>query len=126
MNEGFVTGGLYAGFAVVALLGVMLGLRSAALRAALVPYIGERPALWSVYAAWFAYVVSALNALASANTVFPAFSPDTQLPPALGFLYGGLFHPLLAFANSVVPLAHIAALVTAAVLLYRLLKGQAT
>ena len=127
MNDSYVTGGVVAGLIVIAMIGVGLALRSRALREALMPYVGAAPARWAVWLAWAGYVVSVLNALGSVYSAFPpGFVSSEAPPPVLSFLYGGLFYPLLGFANSAVSLFHVAALVVAGVLLYRHLKAEPT
>ena len=122
MNEGYVSAGILAGLGVVVLVGIALALRGRALREALTPYIGDQPARWALYLAWFGYVYSALNALFSVYSAFPAFGGE-DAPSALAFLYGGLFYPLLSFVNAVIPVLHLVAVGTAAFVLYRHLKA---
>ena len=124
MNEGYVSAGILAGLGVVVLVGVVLAVRGRSLRDALAPYIGEQPARWALYLAWFGYVYSALNALSSVYSAFPAFGGGEEAPSALAFLYGGLFYPLLSFVNAVVPVLHLVAVAVAAFVLYRHLKAE--
>jgi hypothetical protein len=118
-NSGYVWGGALAGLLVIAGIGIFFAQRQGQLRAALVPHIGERPAQWAVYLVWFAYVYSVLNAIGQASTIIPMFAPEAESPPLLAFLYGSVWHALLAFVNALVPMIQTVALLVAAFVLYR-------
>lgn len=124
MNDSYVWGGALAGLAIIALIGVLLARKSSAIRTALLPYLGEAPARWSVYVVWFAYVYGAISALAQVVTTLPQFAQENGVPTAISFGYGTVSYALLSFLNALVPLAHVVALVVAAVILYRHLKAE--
>ncbi len=125
MNNDFVWGGARVGFLLIAALGVLLYLRSGAIRRALAPYIGERPARWAVYAAWFGYLYSALYAAAQVLRTQPSLQEDGSVPTALSFGYGVISQAVVPFLGMLVPFAHTVALVVAGVLLYRHLRARA-
>lgn len=117
-NE-YVVSGAIAGVVLIGVIGLLLALRGRQLRDLASSYVGEREARWVLAFVWFTYVYSALNALGQTLNVLPAFEPDIALPSAVAFLYGSVWHPLLAFLNALVPLVHTAALVVVAFVLFR-------
>jgi ABC-type Fe3+-siderophore transport system permease subunit len=123
-NNGYVWGGAIAGLLVIAAIGIVLAQRQGRLRETLAVHVGLQPARGLVYLVWFAYVYSALNAFGQASSIIPSFHPEAETPPVLAFLYGSVWHALLAFVNALVPVVQIAALCVAAFVLYRHGKAE--
>lgn len=123
-ENGYVWGGVLLGLAVIAFLGVLLFQRGRSFQTALAPYIGEQPARWALYAVWFAYIYSALNAVGGVVTTVAAFDPTAEHPTVVSFAYGAVFESLLRFLNALVPVSHMIALIVAAFVLYRHLRAR--
>lgn len=124
--DSYIWGGALAGLLVIAGLGVLLAQRGRRLRETMAVYVGDDPARGLLYLIWFAYVYSALNALGQASSVLPAFAPGVDMPPAVAFVFGSVWHALLAFVNALVPVVHLVALLVVAFLLHRHLKQEVT
>jgi hypothetical protein len=119
-GDGYLWGGTVAGLVVIAALGVVLALRQRSIRDALAGYIGERPASWMVYGAWFAY---AYGVIASVTQAYYAAVQVQALPSAVEFVYGLVGQSLLWFATAFVPAAQLLALLAISVLLMRHLRA---
>ena len=87
MESGYLWGGTLAGLALLVALGVVLAKNSPAFRAALAPYVGEQPARWLLYGAWFVYGYGLLFAVTQAYLPTLENTGIGAPPAALSFLY---------------------------------------
>ena len=117
----FALGGAVAALALIALLGVWLAVRGWALRDAIAPYVGDRPAGWMLAFAWAGYATGTLQAVANAVPQVQMFTPEAQ-PSFVQFLIGLTTGPLLGFASWVATFAQVGALLVATVVVVRALR----
>ena len=122
MESGYLWGGTLAGLALLVALGVVLAKNSPAVRAALAPYVGEQPARWLLYGAWFVYGYGLLFAVTQAYLPTLENTGIGAPPAALSFLYGVFGRSVLWFFNAAVPVVQLIALIAVGVLLFRHLR----
>ena len=124
--NGYIWGGAVAGLLVIAALGVLLAQRGAALRRNLEPYVGRGVAKGLLVGAWVAYGYGALHACTAVATIYQSLGADHTPPAVVAFVLGFVERSLLPAVNAALSVLHLVVLLTAAVMLYRHLKVEAS